>query len=526
MKYINKIKLLLFVLLVAAHAVNAQEVIELKLPESNAIVVKLAFRTGSSSDPAGKEGLNNLTAQVMTQTGNGVYTKPQIDEILYPMAASYRAFSDKEMTTFTFEVHRDHLDKFYEIFRGVLLTPSFTESDFQRVRSNTKNFVDQVIKSSSDEDYSKMALEELLYRGTPYQHMKHGTSEGLAAINLDDLKNHYRSRFTRNNVMIGIAGNYPDTFVQRLRDDVNQLPDIQPQMPALPKPQPPQGLVVELIKKPNNLGSAIYTGYPLELNRASADWPAMLVVNSYLGEHRKSYSKLYQIIREKRSMNYGDYTYLEWYEAGGNIQLPTTGFPRASNYFSVWIRPVQSAFSLRSQYPEMKNLQVGHAHFALRAALREIDRVKNTGLTKEEFELTRQFLQSYMKLYIQTPERRLGFLMDSKYFGMPDYISAMDEALGKLTLEDVNRAAKKYLQTQNMYVTMIVDEAEAAPLRQNLLNNKPSPMSYSKAVRESLSQDILNEDKSIQNYKLNVKQVRILTPDDTFIRGRKASSTN
>ncbi len=514
----------MLLVITAFQAVMAQDVVELKLPESNAVIVKLSFRTGSASDPAGKEGLNNLTAQVMTQTGNGVYTKSQIDEILYPMAASYRAFSDKEMTTFTFEVHRDHLDKFYEIFRGVLLTPSFAEADFQRVRSNTKNFVDQVIKSSSDEDYSKMALEELLYRGTPYQHMKHGTSEGLAAITLDDVKNHYRSQFTRNNVMIGIAGNYPAAFVERLRNDVKQLPDAMPAQPPVPKPQAPQGLVVELIKKPNNLGTAIYTGYPTQLNRASPDWPAMLVVNSYLGEHRKSYSRLYQIIREKRSMNYGDYTYLEWYEAGGNIQLPTTGFPRASNYFSIWIRPVQSAYSLRSQYPEMKNLQVGHAHFALRAALREIDRVKNTGLTKEEFELTRQFLQSYMKLYIQTPERRLGFLMDSRYFGMTDYISAMDEALGKLTLEEVNRAARKYLQTQNMYVTMIVDENEAAPLRQSLLANKPSPMSYSKAVRESLSQDILKEDTQIQNYKLNVKQVRILTPDDTFIRGRKAAT--
>jgi zinc protease len=524
MKNIRFIVLFLFSLIAGISVSLAQEVVELKMPESSSVVVKLAFRTGSANDPLGKEGLNNLTAKVVTETGSDVYTKSQIEEILYPMAASYAAFADKELTTFTFEVHRDHLDKFYEVFRGVLLNPAFAEADFERVKSNLQNFVDQVIKASSDEDYSKLALEDLLYRGTPYQHMKYGTSRGLANITLEDVRNYYKSHFTRNNVLIGITGNYPDSFVQRLKSDVNQLPDVQPALPPTPQPKMPQGIVVELIKKPDNLGSAIYTGYPIDINRTSEDWPAMLVVNSYLGEHRKSYSRLYQLIREQRSMNYGDYTYIEWYEAGGSNQLPLTGFPRSSNYFAIWIRPVQSAYSLRSQYAEMKNLQVGHAHFALRLALSEIERVKTDGLTKEEFELTRQFLRSYMKLYVQTPERRLGFLMDSKIYGMNNYIAAMDEALAKLTLEEVNRAARQYLQTQNMYVTMVVDAEEAAPLRQSLLTNKPSPMSYSKAVKESLAEPVLKHDARIQNYKLNVKEVRVLTPEETFVTGRKPAS--
>ena len=39
------------------------------------------------------------------------------------------------------------------------------------------------------------------------------------------------------------------------------------------------------------------------------DVAALMVANSWLGEHRKSYSRLYQKIREARSMNYGDYSY-------------------------------------------------------------------------------------------------------------------------------------------------------------------------------------------------------------------------
>ncbi len=89
-------------------------------------------------NPVGKEGLTNLTATVLTETGSDQYTKSEIDDLLYPMAAQYRAFTDKEMTTFTFEVHKDFLNEFYTIFRSLLLNPSFAERDFSRVKSNTE----------------------------------------------------------------------------------------------------------------------------------------------------------------------------------------------------------------------------------------------------------------------------------------------------------------------------------------------------------------------------------------------------
>ncbi len=156
---------------------------------------------------------------------------------------------------------------------------------------------------------------------------------------------------------------------------------------------------------------------------------------------------------------------------GGAISFQLTGFPRSQNYLAIWIRPVQTAYSLKSQYPELGDIKIGHAHFAMRTALNEIDRVKNEGLTADEFELTRQFLRSYMKLYIQSPERQLGFLMDSQFYGMENYIAEMDTKLAKLTLEEVNAAAAKYLQTENMYITMITDSNEAEPLKKSLMTN-------------------------------------------------------
>lgn len=177
---------------------------------------------------------------------------------------------------------------------------------------------------------------------------------------------------------------------------------------------------------------------------------------------------------------------------------------------------MQIAEGLKKQYAELDTIDVGHAHFALRLAIREVDNLIKNGMTQEEFELTRKFLRSYMKLYIQTTEKQLGFLMDSRFYGRQDYIEEMDRLLANLTVEDVNKAVKKYWQTDNMFITIVTDDSEAEPLKQALLNNTPSPMSYSNLVKEGLPQEVLAEDDVIANYRVNVKDVKIIDSKDTF----------
>jgi zinc protease len=294
------------------------------------------------------------------------------------------------------------------------------------------------------------------------------------------------------------------------------LPETKPMIPKPGAPRMPDGVVVEIVAKDDAFGSAIFTGVPLEITRASDDFAALMVANSYLGEHRKSYSKLYQEIRAARSMNYGDYSYIEWYEGGGGNMLPPPGVPRSSNYFSIWIRPVQIGEQLRQQYAELADIPIGHAHFALRMAFYELGELVKNGMTPEQFETTRTFLQSYIKLYVQTPSDRLGYLMDSRFYGRKDYIGELDGLLAKLTLADVNRAIKKYWSTKNMFVAIVTNTSEAEPLAKSLRENLPSPMSYSDLVKSGLPADVLARDATVEKLPLNVTSVKIVKSADTF----------
>jgi len=514
----KKIYLSLLLLIAVSMSVMAQQIetVTLSNPKSDKIVVKMMFKNGSMSDPVGKEGITQLTASLMSEGGTDKYTSSDIKSMTYPWASRWGVSVDKEVTVFTFEFHKDHAEAFFPIMTGLVVRPSFSESDFKRIKSNQENYVNEVIRSSSDEDLSKFALEALLFRDTRYAHPVGGTVSGVTSITLEDVVGHFKKQFTSSNLMLGIAGAYADPYVIKLQDAMGKLPSQSPAPIPPVSPRTPKGIQVEIVTKSNTLGSAVFTGFPLNLTRSNDEFAALMVANSWLGEHRKSYSRLYQKIREQRSMNYGDYSYIEWYDNGGSNMLPQPGFPRKSNYFSIWLRPVQTAAALKSQYPELKDITVGHAHFALRMAMRELQIMVEKGITNEDFELTRDFLRSYTKLYVQTPSKQLGFLMDSKFYGRIDYIADLDAILERLTLDDVNNAIQSHWQTGNMFISIVTDKSEAEPLRLSLMEGRVSPMSYSDALRATLPPEILAEDEEVAGYPLKVTSVEVVTDQSLF----------
>ena len=149
-------------------------------------------------------------------------------------------------------------------------------------------------------------------------------------------------------------------------------------------------------------------------------------------------------------------------------------------------------------------------------AIRELSKIVNSGIPKADFEATRTFLRSYMKLYIKSPSEQLGYLMDSRFYGRKDFIKEMDKLPIKLKPEDVNRAIKKYLQINNMYVTIVTDKSETESLKESLLSNYDSPMSYSNAPKSGLPKEVLAEDDEASKFRLNIKSVDIIKSDKTF----------
>jgi zinc protease len=456
----------------------------LPIKTSPLVTFRIQFRAGAIDDPAGKEGLTRLTASMLTDGGTRKHTYEQITEMLYPMAASVNATVDKEVTTFVGTTHIDNLDRYLDILTELLLEPRFDPSDFERLKTSQTNYVAKTLRGADDEELGKQALGVFMYEGTPYGSPNEGRVSSLDKITLDDVKAQYAKMFTRDNVLIGLAGGYPADLVDRVSDALERLPAGVPDHPALGTPPAIHNIDVIAVEK-QSMATAISIGCPIDVTRSDTDFYPLLIANSYLGEHRTFNGRLMNRMRELRGLNYGDYSYIEHFVQAGGSTFPITNIPRSQQYFSIWIRPVQ---------PQ-------HRQFAVRLALFELERLVRDGMKQEDLDKTRTFLKSYSKLWAQDQSRRLGYLMDSNFYGTPDYIGTLAQKLDAVTLDQVNAAIKKHLTYQNLRIAVVTKGADE--FLKDLITNAPSPITYE---AEGIPAEVLAEDKAVAVYKLNVNR--------------------
>jgi zinc protease len=483
---------------------EAPRLITLPEPESPFIAFNIWLRTGSQDDPPGKEGLAALTASIMASGATQSRSYEQIMEALYPMAARYGQSVDREMTTFTGRIHRDNLATFYDLLRSAILEPAFDEGDFERIKANVLNYLERGRRYSRDEELSKDLLFWMAYDGTRYAHPEDGYVRSVRSITLDDVRQFYRDNYTRDNVVVAVGGGYPAGFAQRVRNDFDRLPAGRVAAPPAPRPERPDGFRV-LIVETNTAATAISMGFPIDLLRGDDDFIAMLTANSWFGEHRNSFSNLYQVIRETRGMNYGDYSYIEAFPRGYATQQPRVNVARRSQLFEIWIRPIAMTAP--------GNLH-DRALFATRAAIRELDRLVDDGLPASEVERTVNFLRNFTVNWGNTINRRLAYRVDDAFYGLDGdgFLASLRPGLDALTPEAVNAAVRRHLQADNMYLVLITQDAEG--MKRMLLSGEPTPITYAGPQPDH----VLAEDREIASYPIPVREedITILRVEEVF----------
>jgi len=448
---------------------------------------RILLHFGSAHDPEGQEGIGALMLSLLAVGGSRTMTYQEIMQAFYPMAAGVGLQMDKEMAAVTGTIHIDNLDPYYAIFKDMLLDPGFREEDFIRLKANQLDFLEKTLVGNMDEQFGKEILNNMMYeRGHPYGHNENGTIESVQNITLEDVKAYYAKRFLRGNVTIGLVGGYPADLPGRVLEDFAVLPEGHTPQLMLPAQRDPEGLEIVIAEK-QTPATAISMGFPVALSRADDDFFALWIAGAHFGEHRQHLSHLFQKIREERGQNYGDYAYIEHFIQGRD-KFPDTNYCRQQQYFSIWIRPLANS----------------NRHFVLRQALRELKILVDDGIPEERFHLTRQYLLNYTRLYAQTLQERLGWKMDSRYYGYDDFLAEAQKRLADVTLEEVNAAIRNHLNFENLYIAIITQDARA--LKESLVANTPSPITY---ANPNMPREILNEDLIIQGFPLDIQPEKV-----------------
>ena len=112
---------------------------------------------------------------------------------------------------------------------------------------------------------------------------------------------------------------------------------------------------------------------------------------------RVSSGRLFQAIRGRRGLNYGDYAYIEAFPRGMFAFFPDPNVARRAQLFEIWIRPVK---------PE-------NAPLAIRLALDQLQRMVGEGIPAEDFERTREYLIKNAHTMAARQGNRLGMALDA-----------------------------------------------------------------------------------------------------------------
>ncbi len=462
-------------------------------------LVDVAFliHSGAGFDPQGKKGLAAMTAAMVSDGGSEAMSIEEINDAMYPIAADFSAQVDKEMTRLAGQVHKDNLDLWYSLVRGQLLFPAWSESDFERVRTQLINGIRTDLVGNNDEELGKEYLYSAIYGGEhPYGSYNLGDVSDLQSITLDDVKAFYANNYTVNNITVGLAGGYPDSLATAISKDLQKLPAGERLTLKVPAAPMPDGHEAVLIEK-ETPAVAVSFGFPIELRRGDPDWVALWLARSYFGEHRSSNSHLYKRIREARGMNYGDYAYIEYFPRGMFQFHPDTNLGRQQQIFQVWLRPLRDN---------------NDALFATRTAMFELEKLINEGMSESDFETTRAFLSKFVSLLMDGQSRQLGYELDGQYYQTGNFASYVRDGLEKLTLADVNRVIRENLKVDDIQYVFVTADAE--DLRRRLVSDQPSPMRYDAEKPKAL----LDEDKVISEIALDLDadKVTIVAGDDVF----------
>ena len=461
-------------------------VVRLPSPSSPLVTLRLVFQVGAADDEPGKEGLAYLTAAMLGEGGTLKRTWSEVLDALYPMAAEIQFYGDKDAFVFTGTVHRDNLDAFASLLAEQILTPRFSLEDFTRLRQDALDAITKTLRGNDDENLGKQALATLLYPGHPYGYPTQGTVAGLSAITLDDVKRCYAAEFTRERLILGVAGGFPEAFPDAYAARLSALPAEGKPRAKLTPPPMRKGTEVLLVDKPSH-GNAISIGHAIAITRSDDDFYLLAVAVSYLGEHRTFNGILMINMRQKRGLNYGDYAYVENFIQDGWTTFPQPNIPRRQQHFEIWLRPVP---------PQS-------AGFAIREAIYETDKLIREGIPAAGFEATRAFLLNYINLWAQDHSRRLGYAIDAAIYGK-DVIAELKARLPKMTKDDVDRAVRKHLSTANLAVVVVGDKVKA--LAETLASGKPTPIVYD---TKDTPAKIVQEDKIIEAYPLPIAPARI-----------------
>jgi zinc protease len=388
----------------------------------------LIVGSGSTTDPASKTGVANLTAAMLRE---GTTTRKSLeiaDQIAY-LGVNLSPSSSWESSTISLHTPVAQLDSALALFADVTLRPSFPANEFERLRKI--RLTDLIRQKDEGPAIANVSFPAIIYgSGHPYGAATLGTEASIKSLSVADLQSYYQRNFKPNNSTLIIVGDVnPDTIEQKIsalfggwqRGEVPQLTYADP-----PKAAP---TTVYLIDKPGAAQSSFRIG-AVGVPRSTKDYFALTVMNTILGGSFSS--RLMQNLRETRGYTYG---------AGSRFEMRRAAGPFLAS----------------------AEIVAAKTDSALLEFMKELNAIRQS-VPASELSRAKRYLQLQLPGNFETTQDIAFQLVPVALYGLPlDYYNNYVQNIEAITEADVARVAQQYINPGLLAVVIVGDRKSIEP---------------------------------------------------------------
>ena len=389
------------------------------------ISASATIRGGSVSEPAAKTGMVSLYGEVWRTGGTKTKTGDQMDDVLEARAAKIETGDGGESTSISLNCLKGDFAAVFEMFLDLLHNPEFRADKLELAKQQAYTG----IARRNDEVSSIVGREAaaLAYgKDSPYAREQQYAT--VFAVQREDLMNWHKQYVYPNNIIFGISGDFdPKAMEATLRNAFESWPKgPQAKDPdvKLAGAKPGYYFVQKLDVNQSSIAMV-----DVGILRNNPDYFAVSVMNEIFGGGFSS--RLFNNVRAAKGLAYG---------VGGGVG---------------------TSFS----HPGMTRIQMqtksGTTVAGIDALYEEIDKLHAKAPEAEEMTRAKdQILNSFIFRF-DTPGKVLREKMTYEFYHYPlDFLERYRGEIDKVTAEQVQQVAKKYLQKDKLAVLVVGNDAE------------------------------------------------------------------